>query len=393
MLWLYWRRSRRVVGLAGATLGALTALVLVANMVAEGGRRPAPPATVGGRSGSLAKLPSASDPDVRHGVALMAAAAAACRTVSYQGVQIVAWTSPEGSSSYLLDIWHRSGQPELTKNDGDSDDDGNSSARVPGTSSGASVGVLSITPAMLSLLHANYVIEYAGLGSANSRPAEVVTIRRHDGTLAARYWLDRSTSLPLRREMYDHSGNRVSEGAFINLTIGDSEVRSEPTILGPAWSPYTPAASRKRGSHPTRTRLLALHASGWPVRRTLAGNMALAGVTSTATPSGEVLDASYSDGLSVVSVFMERGRLSGRLPGWHRSRIAGLTVYATASGDLDEQGLAWSADGVVFTVIADAPPGKVTEIVAELPHERAEGFWPRVGRGLKRIGSWFDPFG
>ena len=390
MLWLYWRRSRLLIGIAAAILAALTALILAANLLAESNRRPAPPAAIGGQPIRV-KLPSAGDPVVRHGVALMTAAVTACRMVSYRGVQIVAWTSPEGSSSYLLDIWHRSGQPELTKTDDDGDPDGGS-AQVPGANSGASVGVLSITSSMLSLLRTNYVIEYSGHGSASSRPALIVTIRRHDGSLAARYWLDRSTSLPLRREMYDRSGRRVSEGAFIDLTVGESEIGGEPAVLGPAWTPYTPAAVRKPGATPTRARLLALHASGWPVPRTLAGNMALAGVTSLATTSGQVLDASYSDGLSVVSVFMQHGALSGKLAGWHKSRVAGLTVYETASGDLDEQGLTWSADGMVFTVIADAPPGQVKEIVAELPHERAEGFWPRVGRGLERIGSWFDPF-
>jgi len=43
-------------------------------------------------------------------------------------------------------------------------------------------------------------------------------------------------------------------------------------------------------------------------------------------------------------------------------------------------------------VIADAPPDTVTAVVAQLPHDRRAGFWVRVGRGLKRIGSWFDPF-
>ncbi len=390
MMWLYWRRSRLVIGIAGAALGSLTVLILAANMLAESNRRPAPPAAIGGQPGQpgQSKVPSASDPVVRQGVALMSAAVTACRMVSYRGVQIVAWTSPAGS------IWHRSGQAELAKTDDDGDFDGSApSGQVPGANSSASVGVLSITASMLSLMRANYVIEDSGPGSASGRAAVIVTIRRHDGSLAARYWLDRSTSLPLRREMYDRSGRRVSEGAFIDLTIGESEVRSEPSVLSPAWSPYTPVAARKRGAKPTNARLLALHASGWPVRRMLAGNMVLAGVSSTATPSGQVLDVSYSDGLSIVSVFMQRGAMSGKLPGWHQSRVAGLTVYATSAGDLDEQGLAWSADGVVFTVIADAPPGTVTEVVAELPHERAEGFWPRVERGLKRIGSWFDPFG
>ena len=390
MLWLYWRRSRLVIGVAGAALGVLTALILAANLLAESGRRPAQPAAVGGQAGR-AKLPLPSDPRVRRGNALMTAAATACRVVSYRGVQSVAWTGPDGSSSYRLDVWHRSGQAELAKTD-DGELQGAPSGQAPATSGSISAGVLSITTSMLRLMRSNYVIEFSGSASALSRPAEVVTILRHDGSLAARYWLDRSTSLPLRREMYDSSGRRVSEGAFIELTIGESEVRNEPAVLGPAWSPYTPASARKSAAQPTRTRLLALRAGGWPVSRTLAGNMVLEGVSSSASPSGPVLDASYSDGLSVVSVFMQHGTLSGHLPGFKRSRIAGLTIYVTASGDLDEQGLAWSADGVVFTVIADAPPGTVTEVVAELPHERGEGFWSRVARGLKRIGSWFDPF-
>jgi len=121
--------------------------------------------------------------------------------------------------------------------------------------------------------------------------------------------------------------------------------------------------------------------------------MALAGVTRTATKSGPVLDASYSDGLSVVSLFIQRGELSGTLPGWHLARLHGLPVYATESGDVDEQGLAWSADGFVYTVIADAPPGSVEQVIIQLPHDREIGLWERVRRGIKRMGSWFDPFG
>jgi len=62
-------------------------------------------------------------------------------------------------------------------------------------------------------------------------------------------------------------------------------------------------------------------------------------------------------------------------------------------GDLDEQGVAWSADGFVYTVIADAPPESVARVITALPHDRDVGFWDRVVRGVKRMGSWFDPFG
>jgi sigma-E factor negative regulatory protein RseB len=90
---------------------------------------------------------------------------------------------------------------------------------------------------------------------------------------------------------------------------------------------------------------------------------------------------------------MQRGELSGALPGWHRVNVHGVPVYSTKSGDLDEQGLAWSAGGFVYTVIADAPPQAVSLVIAELPHAPDAGFWQRVARGIRRIGSWFDPFG
>jgi len=95
----------------------------------------------------------------------------------------------------------------------------------------------------------------------------------------------------------------------------------------------------------------------------------------------------------VVSLFIQRGELSGALPGWHHVDVRGLPVYSTENGDLDEQGLAWSAGGYVYTVIADAPPQAITRVIAGLPHDRDAGFWQRFARGIGRIGSWFDPFG
>jgi sigma-E factor negative regulatory protein RseB len=332
--------------------------------------------------------PSATDPQVRRGIALMNAAAAACKTVSFRGVQIVAWTSAGASSWYLIDVWHRPGEPELAATDGDTDD-----KSAPGVPGGAgAVGVLNISPAMLTLLQANYIVEYAGAGSSSDRPALIVAVRRHDGTLAAQYWLDRETGLPLRREMFDENGHRISEGAFIRLDVGLSGVGKVPPTQGQAWKPYMSPQLTPR-SRLTAARIRALRADGWPVPRIIAGNMTLASVSKSSTSSGTVLDASYSDGLSVISVFIQRGELEGTLPGWHHVAVGGVPVYSTKSGDLDEQGLAWSAGGFVYTVIADAPPQAVSRVITELPHQRDAGFWDRVARGIKRIGSWFDPFG
>jgi sigma-E factor negative regulatory protein RseB len=391
MLWLYWMRSRLVIAVAAAAVGAVTGLALLAATLAGSDPMTAQPAAMRGAGGLQPKatMPSADDPAVRRGLLLMHAAAAACQSVSYRGIQIVAWSSTAGSSSYVIDVWHRQGEPELAATDRDGDDSG-TSARVPGASAGA-VGVLSISSTMLTVLRQNYVIEYAGTGSTSNRPALIVAVRRHDGTLAAQYWLDRDTSLPLRREMFDSSGRRVSEGAFIDLEIGLRGMGTVPLPQGQAWDTFLPA-QQTPGSRLSAARIHTLRAEGWPVPGELAGNMALASVSRTATRSGQVLDASYSDGLSVVSLFIQRGELSAALPGWHRVDVHGVPVYSTESGDLDEQGLAWSAGGFVYTVIADAPPQAISRVIAALPHDLHTGFWQRVARGIRRIGSWFDPF-
>jgi sigma-E factor negative regulatory protein RseB len=231
---------------------------------------------------------------------------------------------------------------------------------------------------MLSLMRANYQITYVGTGSASDRPARIVAVRRGDGTLAAQFWLDTATSLPLRREIFDSAGHLVNEGAFIDLQIGDHDVSVVPAARAQPWS-----------TQPGAPGLAGLRARGWSLPATLAGNMALVAVTRTNAPSGAVIDASYSDGLSVVSIFMQRGELPGTLPGWHLAAVRGRVVY---SGEPDERSLIWSANGFVFTVLADAPPQTVERVVAELPHDQDVGFWQRVSRGLRRMGSWLNPF-
>jgi sigma-E factor negative regulatory protein RseB len=228
-------------------------------------------------------------------------------------------------------------------------------------------------------MRTNYLIEYAGTDSASGRSAVIVAVRRRDGTLAARFWLDAATDLPLRREMYDSRGHLINEGAFIDLQIGGRVVGDVPTAGVQPWS-----------IQPVAPGLGNLRTRGWPLPGALAGNMALVAVTRTATRSGAVIDASYSDGLSVVSVFLQRGELPATLPGWHLAAVRGQQVY---SSDPDERSLAWSAHGFVYTVLADAPTQVVQRIVAELPHNSEAGFWQRVGRGLTRMGSWFNPFG
>ena len=387
MLWFYWRRVRLIVLVAGVALGSIAVLVIVAGAVSPEMGPAAAHKTLarrvsGMQPGRRGLLP-ADQVQVRQGVTLMTAAVVACNTVSYAGVQMVAWWGADDSTAYMIGVWHRSGEPEVAGGARDADRDSPLRSVIePGTSAAdhATAGVLSLSAWMLNLLRANYLIEYSGTGTAAGRVARIVAVRRRDGTLAARYWLDSATSLPLRREMFDEGGHLVSEGAFINLSLGPSAPGPAPSQAAQAWS----ADAARSAELPT------LREEGWPVPSRLGGDMGLVGVRRDQSKSGVVVDASYSDGLSVVSVFMQRGQLVGALPGWRAADVRGLPVY---SSEPDHRSLAWSADGLVYTVISDAPPASVDLIVAQLPHDHHVGLWQRVRRGLDRIGSWFDPFG
>jgi sigma-E factor negative regulatory protein RseB len=384
MLWFYWRRARFGVLITGIALGTVAALVVIAGSVTPEIHHRAPRSVLANHRSvalprHLSRKSSASSEQVSRGIALMSAAVTACREVSYTGVQMIAWWGSDDSTAYLIQVWHASGQPEVADGDGDGPEAG--SISVPGTAAAdhATAGVLNVSARMLGLLRTNYLIEYAGRGTADSRSAQIVSVRRADGSLAAQYWLDHATGLPLRREMFDASGHLVSEGAFIDLSFGVMNAQPVPPKVTRAWS-----------SQPSTKDLSALRKQGWRVPAKLAGDMALVGVSRAMPTTGPVLDASYSDGLSVVSVFMQHGQLPKSLPGWTKAEVHGLAVY---SGEPDERSLTWSADGVVYTVISDAPQDTVDRIVMQLPHSRVGGLWQRVGRGLKRMGSWFDPFG
>ncbi len=64
-------------------------------------------------------------------------------------------------------------------------------------------------------------------------------LRHRDGRLAARFWLDTATKLPLRRETYDRRAQLVSEDVFMSLKLGSPAARG-----GAAQHAPRPGASR-----------------------------------------------------------------------------------------------------------------------------------------------------
>jgi len=315
---------------------------------------------------------------------LLTQAAQAAVLTSYQGEEIIShWGTTNSGSVLVSDIWHASGGQTVTR----TLTAGMASSGEPYLSSDTDgqwpEGVLGVTTQLVRLLETHYDVVYAGTGSAGNRPAQIVEARRDNGSLAARFWLDDATKLPLEREVFDTAAHVISADVFINVRFSRLAPAAAPAV-GPSdpqgpWAHPFPAA-----------RLLALRGSGWLVLPELPGGLSLFTGAQTQTTTGTVLDLGYSDGLSVVSVFEQRGNLAAKLAGWQKMTVAGHAIYGA---EPDQRSLTWASRGMVYTVIPDAPAQTVDDVIGVLPHDKPPGFWKRMTRGFVRLASWVNPFG
>ena len=367
-----------------ALLAALLAMVVPGFLVSACSGQ-ATPARDG--PASSAATASATGAPVRRPASALAAslltqAAQAAVLTSYQGEEIVSHWDASGGTVLVSDIWHVSGGQTVTRTLAT----GMYSSSQPYLSSDTDgqwpEGVLGVTTQLVRLLEAHYVVAYGGAGSADNRAAQIVEARRDNGSLAARFWLDDATKLPLEREVFDSAAHVISEDVFINVQVGD-----QAHLAAPAGGPADPQGPWT-APLPAR-QLLALSAHGWLVPPQLPDGLSLFTGAQTQTSSGTVLDLGYSDGLSVVSLFEQRGNLAARLAGWQQVSVHGHVVYAAQP---DQRSLTWSSRGMVYTVMADAPPQTVDDVIGVLPHDTPPGFWKRMSRGFARLASWVNPF-
>ena len=342
-------------------------------------------ASHGGQPQPSAPAPATAGPRAGAGLRLLSEAASACRHVSYQGVQLTAWRGPGGSWTSLVKVWHQRGRQTLIQAatmpaavlplhgartaDPDGDGDVDAGQRDP-------EGIMTMTSQMVALLAENYQVFLAGRGQVAGRAVQELTLRHRDGRLAARFWLDNATKLPLRRETFDGRAQMVSDDVFVSLKLGSATA--------------VPRTAAVPGGKPLAGPQLArLRAGGWPLPVQLPGQLTLVRATETGGPSDVVVDLAYSDGLSVISLFIQRGHLPAQLNGWSEVALRGHRVYASGP---DQRSVAWSARGFVFTLIADAPDQTLDQAVGVLPHNGGPGFFGRMGHGLSRLVSWLDPF-
>jgi len=320
------------------------------------------------------------------GMRLLAMAADADLATSYQGTELISQSGVDGRVEMVSQVWHTGGGQTLVQTSAGASSPADSPAYSAAVSSSPE-GVFGITKSLVALLGKNYVAVYRGAGTAGGQPATVVGLYRFDGSLAAQYWLDRKTTVPLGRELFDTSENVISEDSFTQVRFGafalprfTSDARQSPAVAQAAAQPAWAAAASPGGF------LASLSGQGWPLPATLPGGLPLYEAASAKIAGNEVADLEYSDGLYVVSLFVQRGTLATDMPGWQPVRMTGQQAYVSGHS------VTWAADGFVYTMIADAPPQTVDEVVGMLTPGNSPGLFDRLLRGFERLARLLNPF-
>jgi sigma-E factor negative regulatory protein RseB len=335
------------------------------------------------------------------GMHLLTGAANAGLATSYQGTELISQSGVDGTITMISQVWHQGGGLTLAETSDGTTVSAAARTGAPGAASTDPVsaspeGVFGVTKSLVALLSKHYVAVYRGSGTAVGRTATVVELYRFDGSLAARYWLDKQTMVPLRRELFDTSDNVISEDSFVQVKFGPPAVpaaaaaaaagasavkaqllTTEPAAPQPAW-----VASATPVQFAT-----SLAEQGWRVPGSLPGGLPLYAAAWTETTSGEVVDLVYSDGLYVVSLFVERGTLAANMAGWRQVDVGGQQAFVSGHS------VTWSGLGFVYTMIADAPPQTATQVVVALPRSAPPGVLSRLGRGFIRLAHVINPFG
>jgi MucB/RseB N-terminal domain len=318
------------------------------------------------------------------GMRLLARAADVALATSYQGTEQVSQSGVDGRVLTVSQVWHTGGGATVVQ----TSDGTSSSPASPVAVSSSPVGVFGLTKSLVTLLGSHYVAVYQGAGAAGGRPATVVELYRFDGSLAARYWLDRQTVLPLRRELFDTSENVISEDSFTRVQFGALAVPRSASFAQRQSEQAAQAALPSWVAAASPARFVAsLDDQGWVLPATLPGGLPLYAAASTSMAGGQVADLEYSDGLYVVSLFAQRGTLAPDMPGWQPVRMAGKQSYVAGHS------VTWAAAGLVYTMIADASPRTVTEVVAMLSPSGSPGPFGRLLRGFDRLARLLNPFG
>lgn len=322
---------------------------------------------------AFADVLPADDSDPR-ALGLLAASSQAGRDANYEGTQLVMLWMGDKQLSASVQIAHRAGSGSLLQ----VEPTANSSGRTVFEPDGpASSGLAGQSAAALDLVRRNFVVALDGADDVLGRPVDIVLVRTRAGRPVQRLWIDRDSSLPLRRRFYDEGGRLVKQTAFVSLSKRTPVFATVQVATVPLRAPTGTVDAA------------ALRAAGWAVPPAPDGMVAYDAVI-TGSGQDAVLHLAYTDGIATLSLFEQHGRLkSSALPGWRRSRLAGTRVRV--SGGYPTRTV-WSAGDHVYTVVTQCDERTVEALIRSLPAGHGpDGLSPRVSRGLRRVASWINP--
>ena len=321
----------------------------------------------------------------------LARASAAQSGLAWSGTRLVsAWSSDDAAGlvvSSLDDVLHEPGTGLTVRGHdagsgtvagGGHDRD----VTMPDRPDGTPYLEAAAAPAPLSLLRSHYDVSLDRPGQVAGRPTRSLLLRR-GGVTAARLWLDDATGLLLRREVYDAAGGTAAAMAFLDVTVGPEQDAVAGTV----------APTARPGG------VEAIRRSGWVCPDAIgAGGSGLvlydARTLSAATSGTPIMHLTYSDGLSSLSVFEQRGTLDP-------AAVQGYAVMGTGSRRMHlRRGLptqaVWQSGPTVVTVVSDAPAEQLADVVAAMPstvpHTTARAGWMAAAAGaVLRAARWVTP--
>jgi len=362
------RRLAPVAG-AAAVVGALALMLLLVVPLGE------PEQQAGEVTGPRDRARPAPEVDPAARTA-MERATQALATWSYEGTQIVA--AQDGKEvSQVVEVTH---------------------TPAAGTSVRSSTGGPAVTASLhgadpslvgggaVALLTRYYSLRMGTADRVAGRETDVVEAVRPgaDGRVVARFWLDRESGVVLRREVYDAAGRAVRVSAFtdVRLTKAPSDTATTGSADGRAWRSTLDATALAR---------MKRH-GWWDCPDALPGPLPLVDAR-RGGKGGSVVHLSYADGISSISVFQMRGSLDeSDVRDYRRIEVAGDPVWVR---DAVPRKAVWASGETVYVVLGDAPRRTVDRAVVLL-HAGAskgeKGTVDRLGRGLDRVASWFNPF-
>lgn len=200
----------------------------------------------------------------------------------------------------------------------------------------------------------------------------VVLVRRSGAPVEEIVYVDHASALPVRRETRGADGSVLRVVAYTSLA---------PIELG-AVNPVAQTIATDGASTPVDLR--DLEDAGYEVPRELGAGFQLLGVGH----HDGVATARYGDGLSVLSVYQQQGRLDP-------SELADAVVVTMAGRDVwswpgsEPTRLVWTSADRTWTAVTDAPAEVVADALVALPGDRVGHDVPsRVTRGFTRAWTW-----